>query len=169
MFYVCVWFAFLVGFAALPEGSVSKDESSWAQRGLVCVRCNRKGCVVDFLSDRLHCSERCQQQTQQEWVLNHTVRYRIVIHNTTWYCKIQYYTTQRCTILHNTISDNAVHCYSILCHTSQYCSELPNTAWYYTQNCTNVCNTVECSSYCTFLSVRGSEHSSNFKGVVWHG
>ncbi|XP_056620980.1 lethal(3)malignant brain tumor-like protein 3 isoform X3 [Triplophysa dalaica] len=51
---------------ALPEGSVSKEESSWAQRGLVCVRCNRKGSVVDFLSDRLHCSERCQQQTQQE-------------------------------------------------------------------------------------------------------
>uniref|UniRef100_A0A673JJD8 Lethal(3)malignant brain tumor-like protein 3 n=1 Tax=Sinocyclocheilus rhinocerous TaxID=307959 RepID=A0A673JJD8_9TELE len=33
---------------------------------LVCVRCNRKGSVVDFLSDGLHCSERCLQQEQQD-------------------------------------------------------------------------------------------------------
>uniref|UniRef100_A0A672MDR5 L3MBTL histone methyl-lysine binding protein 3 n=1 Tax=Sinocyclocheilus grahami TaxID=75366 RepID=A0A672MDR5_SINGR len=49
---------------ALSEGPVSK-ETAWAQRGLVCVRCNRKGSVVDFLSDGLHCSERCLQQEQE--------------------------------------------------------------------------------------------------------
>uniref|UniRef100_A0A8C2IV31 L3MBTL histone methyl-lysine binding protein 3 n=1 Tax=Cyprinus carpio TaxID=7962 RepID=A0A8C2IV31_CYPCA len=43
---------------ALSKEAVSKEETSWAQRGLVCVRCNRKGSVVDFLSDGLHCSER---------------------------------------------------------------------------------------------------------------
>uniref|UniRef100_A0A8C2ITB5 L3MBTL histone methyl-lysine binding protein 3 n=1 Tax=Cyprinus carpio TaxID=7962 RepID=A0A8C2ITB5_CYPCA len=51
---------------ALSKEAVSKEETSWAQRGLVCVRCNRKGSVVDFLSDGLHCSERCLQQEQQE-------------------------------------------------------------------------------------------------------
>uniref|UniRef100_A0A671QEY8 Lethal(3)malignant brain tumor-like protein 3 n=1 Tax=Sinocyclocheilus anshuiensis TaxID=1608454 RepID=A0A671QEY8_9TELE len=50
---------------ALSEGPVSKEETAWAQRGLVCVRCNRKGSVVDFLSDGLHCSERCLQQEQE--------------------------------------------------------------------------------------------------------
>ncbi|XP_065125045.1 lethal(3)malignant brain tumor-like protein 3 isoform X1 [Paramisgurnus dabryanus] len=49
----------------LTEGSVS-EEKSWVERGLVCVRCNRKGSVVDFLSDGLHCSERCLEQTQQQ-------------------------------------------------------------------------------------------------------
>uniref|UniRef100_A0A8C1SML5 L3MBTL histone methyl-lysine binding protein 3 n=1 Tax=Cyprinus carpio TaxID=7962 RepID=A0A8C1SML5_CYPCA len=44
--------------SALSKEPVSKEETSWAQRGLVCVRCNRKGSVVDFLSDGLHCSER---------------------------------------------------------------------------------------------------------------
>uniref|UniRef100_A0A8C1Q939 L3MBTL histone methyl-lysine binding protein 3 n=1 Tax=Cyprinus carpio TaxID=7962 RepID=A0A8C1Q939_CYPCA len=44
--------------SALSKEQVSKEETSWAQRGLVCVRCNRKGSVVDFLSDGLHCSER---------------------------------------------------------------------------------------------------------------
>uniref|UniRef100_A0A9J7YMT4 L3MBTL histone methyl-lysine binding protein 3 n=1 Tax=Cyprinus carpio carpio TaxID=630221 RepID=A0A9J7YMT4_CYPCA len=43
--------------SALSKEQVSKEETSWAQRGLVCVRCNRKGSVVDFLSDGLHCSE----------------------------------------------------------------------------------------------------------------
>ncbi|XP_062323841.1 lethal(3)malignant brain tumor-like protein 3 isoform X2 [Osmerus eperlanus] len=33
--------------------------------GLVCVRCNRKGSSVDFLSDGRHCSQRCLQQDQQ--------------------------------------------------------------------------------------------------------
>uniref|UniRef100_A0A671K8G7 SAM domain-containing protein n=1 Tax=Sinocyclocheilus anshuiensis TaxID=1608454 RepID=A0A671K8G7_9TELE len=51
---------------ALSKEPVSKEETSWAQRGLVCVRCNRKGSVVDFLSDGLHCSERCLQQKQQD-------------------------------------------------------------------------------------------------------
>uniref|UniRef100_A0A673JJE2 Lethal(3)malignant brain tumor-like protein 3 n=1 Tax=Sinocyclocheilus rhinocerous TaxID=307959 RepID=A0A673JJE2_9TELE len=51
---------------ALSKEPVSKEETSWAQRGLVCVRCNRKGSVVDFLSDGLHCSERCLQQEQQD-------------------------------------------------------------------------------------------------------
>ncbi|XP_073672672.1 lethal(3)malignant brain tumor-like protein 3 [Garra rufa] len=51
---------------ALSEAPVSKEETAWAQRGLVCVRCNRKGSVVDFLSNGLHCSERCLQQEQQE-------------------------------------------------------------------------------------------------------
>ncbi|XP_056115226.1 lethal(3)malignant brain tumor-like protein 3 isoform X1 [Rhinichthys klamathensis goyatoka] len=51
---------------ALSSRPVSQEEASWAQRGLVCVRCNRKGSVVDFLSDGLHCSERCLQQDQQE-------------------------------------------------------------------------------------------------------
>uniref|UniRef100_A0A671KA57 SAM domain-containing protein n=1 Tax=Sinocyclocheilus anshuiensis TaxID=1608454 RepID=A0A671KA57_9TELE len=50
----------------LSKEPVSKEETSWAQRGLVCVRCNRKGSVVDFLSDGLHCSERCLQQKQQD-------------------------------------------------------------------------------------------------------
>uniref|UniRef100_A0A8B9LN38 L3MBTL histone methyl-lysine binding protein 3 n=1 Tax=Astyanax mexicanus TaxID=7994 RepID=A0A8B9LN38_ASTMX len=38
----------------------------WGQRGLVCVRCNRKGSAVDFLSDGRHCSERCLRQDQQD-------------------------------------------------------------------------------------------------------
>ncbi|XP_072533233.1 lethal(3)malignant brain tumor-like protein 3 isoform X2 [Salminus brasiliensis] len=38
----------------------------WGQRGLVCVRCNKKGSAVDFLSDGRHCSERCLQQDQQD-------------------------------------------------------------------------------------------------------
>ncbi|CAB1340258.1 unnamed protein product, partial [Coregonus sp. 'balchen'] len=42
------------------------QEGQWAQRGLVCVRCQRKGSPVDFLSDGLHCSERCLQQDQQD-------------------------------------------------------------------------------------------------------
>lgn len=36
------------------------------QRGLVCVRCNRKGSSVDFLSDGRHCSQRCLQQDKDE-------------------------------------------------------------------------------------------------------
>ncbi|XP_051500790.1 lethal(3)malignant brain tumor-like protein 3 isoform X2 [Myxocyprinus asiaticus] len=51
---------------ALSKGPVIKEEKAWAQRGLVCVRCNRKGSMVDFLSDGLHCSERCLLQEQQE-------------------------------------------------------------------------------------------------------
>ncbi|XP_028858407.1 lethal(3)malignant brain tumor-like protein 3 isoform X3 [Denticeps clupeoides] len=43
-----------------------KEERPWAQRGLVCVRCQRKGSAVDFLPDGRHCSERCLQQDQQE-------------------------------------------------------------------------------------------------------
>ncbi|XP_036831629.1 lethal(3)malignant brain tumor-like protein 3 isoform X2 [Oncorhynchus mykiss] len=42
------------------------QEGQWAQRGLVCVRCQRKGSPVDFMSDGLHCSERCLQQDQQD-------------------------------------------------------------------------------------------------------
>uniref|UniRef100_A0A4W4ELH6 SAM domain-containing protein n=1 Tax=Electrophorus electricus TaxID=8005 RepID=A0A4W4ELH6_ELEEL len=38
------------------------EERPWAQRGLVCVRCNRKGSAVDFLSDGRYCSEWCRQQ-----------------------------------------------------------------------------------------------------------
>ncbi|XP_035385119.1 lethal(3)malignant brain tumor-like protein 3 isoform X1 [Electrophorus electricus] len=42
------------------------EERPWAQRGLVCVRCNRKGSAVDFLSDGRYCSEWCRQQGQQD-------------------------------------------------------------------------------------------------------
>uniref|UniRef100_A0AAY5K7G8 SAM domain-containing protein n=1 Tax=Esox lucius TaxID=8010 RepID=A0AAY5K7G8_ESOLU len=43
-----------------------------AHRGLVCACCQRKGSPVDFLSDGLHCSERCLQQNQLDLV-NHCV------------------------------------------------------------------------------------------------
>ncbi|XP_062406802.1 lethal(3)malignant brain tumor-like protein 3 [Sardina pilchardus] len=48
---------------------VKEEQRPWAQRGLVCVRCQRKGSAVDFLPDGRHCSERCQQQDQEEWNL----------------------------------------------------------------------------------------------------
>uniref|UniRef100_A0A8C7HYP3 L3MBTL histone methyl-lysine binding protein 3 n=1 Tax=Oncorhynchus kisutch TaxID=8019 RepID=A0A8C7HYP3_ONCKI len=51
---------------AVPTAQEGKMEGQWAQRGLVCVRCQRKGSPVDFMSDGLHCSERCLQQDQQE-------------------------------------------------------------------------------------------------------
>uniref|UniRef100_A0A673MWI3 Lethal(3)malignant brain tumor-like protein 3 n=1 Tax=Sinocyclocheilus rhinocerous TaxID=307959 RepID=A0A673MWI3_9TELE len=55
------------GFRTAPSLCLQfLEETAWAQRGLVCVRCNRKGSVVDFLSDGLHCSERCLQQEQQD-------------------------------------------------------------------------------------------------------
>uniref|UniRef100_A0A3P8YXU3 SAM domain-containing protein n=2 Tax=Esox lucius TaxID=8010 RepID=A0A3P8YXU3_ESOLU len=40
------------------------QEGQRAHRGLVCACCQRKGSPVDFLSDGLHCSERCLQQNQ---------------------------------------------------------------------------------------------------------
>uniref|UniRef100_A0A8C7UJ52 L3MBTL histone methyl-lysine binding protein 3 n=1 Tax=Oncorhynchus mykiss TaxID=8022 RepID=A0A8C7UJ52_ONCMY len=39
------------------EGKMAWFNGQWAQRGLVCVRCQRKGSPVDFMSDGLHCSE----------------------------------------------------------------------------------------------------------------
>uniref|UniRef100_A0A674AAB4 L3MBTL histone methyl-lysine binding protein 3 n=1 Tax=Salmo trutta TaxID=8032 RepID=A0A674AAB4_SALTR len=39
------------------EGKMAWFKGQWAQRGLVCVRCQRKGSPVDFMSDGLHCSE----------------------------------------------------------------------------------------------------------------
>uniref|UniRef100_A0AAY4DZB1 SAM domain-containing protein n=1 Tax=Denticeps clupeoides TaxID=299321 RepID=A0AAY4DZB1_9TELE len=52
-----------------------KEERPWAQRGLVCVRCQRKGSAVDFLPDGRHCSERCLQQDQQECLGCHLQRF----------------------------------------------------------------------------------------------
>ncbi|XP_030638762.1 lethal(3)malignant brain tumor-like protein 3 [Chanos chanos] len=51
---------------AQSEGVTVKEDSSWGQRGLVCVCCQRKGSVVDFLPDGQHCSQRCLQQEQEE-------------------------------------------------------------------------------------------------------
>uniref|UniRef100_A0A8C1SSC5 L3MBTL histone methyl-lysine binding protein 3 n=1 Tax=Cyprinus carpio TaxID=7962 RepID=A0A8C1SSC5_CYPCA len=43
---------------SVPTAQEGKHTTIRSCLGLVCVRCNRKGSVVDFLSDGLHCSER---------------------------------------------------------------------------------------------------------------
>uniref|UniRef100_A0A8C1IUY5 L3MBTL histone methyl-lysine binding protein 3 n=1 Tax=Cyprinus carpio TaxID=7962 RepID=A0A8C1IUY5_CYPCA len=42
---------------SVPTAQEGKHTTIRSCLGLVCVRCNRKGSVVDFLSDGLHCSE----------------------------------------------------------------------------------------------------------------
>ncbi|KAG5846683.1 hypothetical protein ANANG_G00117580 [Anguilla anguilla] len=48
------------------DAGEERKERQWQRRGLVCVHCQRKGSLVDFLPDGRHCSERCLRQAQQE-------------------------------------------------------------------------------------------------------